>query len=339
MKLHNRIDVHHHFIPDFYLKALVNAGVTNSGGQIFSAWTPEKSLMVMAESGSAAAILSISEPALYPIVYQNKQAARDLARKINEYLAEIHEKYPQQFGGYAVLPLPDIEGSVAELEYALDVLKLDGVALLSNYGTQFLGNSLFNSIFDALNERNGVFHVHPSVPPANLNRPEFMPIDFMQEFTFNTTRAAVNLMFSGTLERCRNLKPILAHMGGTLPYLRFRLSDCFSEISSLDLTKLPLPPAVRDAWLSIPGELSDQLRRFYFDTALAADPICFAAVDDIAPGHMLSGTDAFFALRSQGIRFAENAEHYYTDEKLLYAVVRGNAEKLFPRFKEAQDMH
>lgn len=334
MKVHNRIDVHHHFLPDFYLKALQDAGVTNSGGQLFTSWTPQKSLMLMQESGSTTAIVSISEPGLYPITYRNKQAARDLARKINEYTADLHEKYPQQFGGYAVLPLPDMEGSLIELEYALDDLKLDGVALLSNYGTHFLGDSRFNALFDAINERNGVFHVHPSVPPSELSRPEFMPIDFMQEFTFNTTRAAVNLIFSGTLERCQNLKPILAHMGGTLPYLRFRLDDCFEELGKHDISKLPLPPAVLDAWMSIPGRIANQMRRFYFDTALAADPICFAAVDAVAPGHMLSGTDAFFALRTQGIRFAENVEHYYTDEDKLYAVARGNAEGLFPRFKK-----
>lgn len=124
-------------------------------------------------------------------------------------------------------------------------------------------------------------------------------------------------------------------MGGTFPYLRFRLDDCFARTMEAKPFRLPVEPHVHKAWAELPKRIADYMKRFYFDTALAADPICYSAVDEVAPGHMLSGTDAFFALQGQPRLFAENIERYYTDERQLYAVNRGNAEVLFPRFKNS----
>jgi predicted TIM-barrel fold metal-dependent hydrolase len=333
MKSHDRIDVHHHLLPDFYLSDLKSAGVTDSGGQVFRSWDSKQSLELMETAGVATAILSISEPALYPIVHKSVEKGCAVARKINELMADVHARFPKQFGGFAVLPFPDMDGAIKEMEYALDTLKLDGVGVLSNYGEHILGDRYFDEFFDELNKRCGIFHLHPSIPSGNPLRPEFVPIDFFQEFPFNTTRAATNLIFSGTLERCQNLKPILAHMGGTLPYLKFRLDDVFARLVKKDVPfNLPMKPYVHEAWANLPKSIADYFRRFYFDVALAADNICFRAVEEVSPGHTLFGTDAFFSLTNQPKLFAENVERYYTDDDQLSAVNRGNAEKLLPRF-------
>ena len=334
MKSHNRIDVHHHILPDFYLAGLAEVGVKHSGGNVLGSWTPEQSLALMETAGIATAIMSVSEPGVYPIVHQSKEKGRALARKINEFMAEVHAQHPRQFGGFALLPFPDADGALKEMEYALDVLKLDGVALLSNYDDHILGDRYFDEFFDALNKRCGIFHIHPSIPPGNPARAEFMPVDFLVEFPFSTTRAAVNLIFSGTLDRCPNLKPILSHMGGTFPYLRFRIDDGFTRFVNKDTPfRLPVKPYVHEIWANLPKRIPEYFKQFYFDVALATDDICFHAVDRVAPGHALFGTDATLAFKGQPEFFAENVESYYTDDDQLYAVNRGNAEKLFPRFK------
>ncbi|MGA2927429.1 MAG: amidohydrolase family protein [Solirubrobacteraceae bacterium] len=92
-------------------------------------------------------------------------AARALARRVNESLAEIKLDRPDRFGGFASLPLPDVEGSLVELEYALDVLELDGVSLMSNAGDRYLGDSHFDALFAEMQRRAAVVFVHPTASP------------------------------------------------------------------------------------------------------------------------------------------------------------------------------
>ncbi len=99
-----------------------------------------------------------------------------------------------------ILPLPHVEESIEELKYALDELKLDGVGLLSNYNGHFLGDPIFDELMDELNKRNAVVFIHPSAPVEASPRARFLTADFMAEFTFNTTRAAANLVLSGTID-------------------------------------------------------------------------------------------------------------------------------------------
>lgn len=124
-----------------------------------------------------------------------------------------------------VLPFSNLlnrnaEGALREMEYALDVLKLDGVGFVSNYHDEYLGNTCFDEIFSEMQKRKAVGYVHPSCPPKNFVRPQFTPLDYFEEFTFCTTRAATNLILSGTMERCPDIKLFFSHMGGVFPYLR-----------------------------------------------------------------------------------------------------------------------
>ena len=117
----------------------------------------------------------------------------------------------------------DIDAAIAEARYCLETLRFEGISLFASYGAKFLGDSAFDPLLDYLNARNAVAHIHPSLHPSSKSLDLPWP-GFMIEYPFDTTRAAVNLLFSGALERFANIKFILSHAGGTLPFLAWRLS-------------------------------------------------------------------------------------------------------------------
>lgn len=137
---HKIIDVHHHIIPKVYKDALKKIGVTTAGGYPIKDWVPEDSIRMMDDLGIDIGLTSLSEPATIP--FKKKQAAK-VARQVNEYQAQLKKAYPGRFKSLALLPMPHVKETVKEIEYALDVLKLDGVGLLSNYDKAYLGNNQF----------------------------------------------------------------------------------------------------------------------------------------------------------------------------------------------------
>lgn len=331
-----RIDVHHHIIPPIYKQNLQKINIFHSGGREIIDWKPQDSLDFMDILGIDTAICSISEPALYPFLAHSKELARKVAREINTYMGELCRKYPKKFGAFAVLPMPDVESSLAEIDYALNVLKLDGIGMLSNYQAHFLGDKCFEPVFKKLNNYEAVVYVHPSVPEASYVKPQFMPLDFLAEFCFNTTRAAANLIFSGTMERYPRIKFIFSHMGGTLPYLAWRLNTCQMTIQNIKERPAELSEMIWNGWKDMKKSVLDYVKSFYFDTALATHDIAFYAGEQIAHEHIMFGSDSFYAPLEKGRIFVKEINRYYGhDEQLLYDINRGNAEKLFVKFKQS----
>ena len=215
-----RIDVQHHILPEEYVERLASIGITESYGQPFPKWTPERSLASMKKIGVDIAIMSISTPG---VDLKDAQFAQELARFCNEYMAEVTQQYPRRFGCFAILPLPYVEDSLEELEYALDELKLDGVCLLTNYKGQYLGDEAFDALFDELNKRKVVVYIHPT-DPVGVYDPKLEIPNSLIEGPFETTRAVTNLIYTGTTDRCPDIKYILAHGGGTIPFLAWRIA-------------------------------------------------------------------------------------------------------------------
>jgi predicted TIM-barrel fold metal-dependent hydrolase len=143
------VDLHHHAIPDFYWEASNEDG-NAAGGITPPRWSLEGAIAYLDEAGIDAAVPSISTPGVH---FGDDAAARSLARKVNEYLADIRRDRPDRFGAFATLPLPDIEGSLDEIAYAFDVLDLDGVSVLTNAGASYLGDARFDPIFAELQRR------------------------------------------------------------------------------------------------------------------------------------------------------------------------------------------
>lgn len=273
-----RIDVHHHILPRLYTEALAKLGITGGGGVPFPAWDPASALAMMDRQGIATAVTSISAPGVH---FGDANAARDLARRCNELSARLVADHPIRFGAFAVLPLPDVKSALFELEYALDTLRLDGVVLLGSQSDgRYLGDPLFEDLMAELDRRRAVAFVHPAVPKSS----EALPLDIPGaaiEFTFDTTRAALNLVWNGVVERRPNLRFILSHAGGTIPYLAYRIS----LIAGL--------PRIRER---LPKGALHYLKTFFYDTALSASPHPLRSLQELVPAEqILFGSDFPFA--------------------------------------------
>jgi hypothetical protein len=119
---------------------------------------------------------------------------------------------------FASLPLPDVEGSLHAIDYALDELKADGIGLLTNYDGKYPGDPLFASMFEELNRRKAMVYFHPTRAPCSAAHGIGIPAATL-EFPFDTTKAVTSLLFAGTFARCRDIRFIFSHAGGTVPFL------------------------------------------------------------------------------------------------------------------------
>lgn len=310
-----RIDVHHHIVPPFYREYLRRCDIPDAGGREMPPWDEDTALSTMDRHGIATAISSISMPGTH---FGDDAAARAMSRTCNEFSAELVRRRPERWGAFAVLPLPDVEGALAEVAYALDVLRLDGVVLLANHGGRYLGDAHFDALFDELDRRHAVVFIHPTIPPGMAQTGLALPAHLF-EFTFDTTRAIANLVYSGTLERCPNLRIVASHGGGTVPYIAWRLK----------LMQQAEPWKER-----VPKGVSYYLRSIYYDTALTTSASALAALQAFAdPSHILFGSDYPYATEQVVAACVHGLERYAQDQTDFPAapVDRSNALALFPR--------
>ncbi|MFD6514537.1 amidohydrolase family protein [Rhodococcus sp. NPDC060176] len=303
-----RIDTHHHVVPPFYRQWLQDKGIT-AGGKAIPEWTTDAALELMDATNVATAVLSVSTPGVEPGALGE---ARSMAQEVNDYAATVSADNPGRFGFFATVPLPDIDGSIAEAERALDTLDADGVVLLSNTRGVYLGDPQYLPLMEYLNNRDAVVFVHPSALPA-------VPVDgippYVADFLLDTTRAAINLAKSGTVDRFPNIKFILSHAGGFLPFAASRVAIGASPVGdSADGLRL--------------------LRTFYFDTALSASESALPSLTAFAdPGRILYGSDFPYASAERSQTFTASLDAYPAIDH--DAVNHENASKLFPRFARA----
>lgn len=233
----------------------------------------------LASLNITARILSLTSPGA-PITGDNA-TARALARRTNEYCASLQEAQPSRLGCFAALPnLLDTNGTLAEIAYALDELQADGVTLFTRYGdgNYYLGNRLFDPIWEELNAREAVVFIHPAAPvDLTLVNPFLLQplIDYPQE----TTRTAIDLIMAQNRRRFPDAKVILSHAGGNLPWQFSRFTYSRRDV---DLSLL----ADNVTW---DQALSD-LRSFYYDLALSSSPEKIDLLLDLIPhDHLLYG--------------------------------------------------
>lgn len=310
-----RIDVHHHVLPELYKDIQRAAGISGTAYQAFPDWTPEKSLAVMDSHDIATTILSFTSPGIY---FGDIAQTRESARICNDYLAELASDHPGRFGGFAFLPLPDIDASLRELERVLDDLKLDGVTLLTSVDERYIGHPDFAPLYEELNRRKTVTFIHPCYPPGTEAQGWNIP-RMIIDYPFETTRVATNLILNGVMERLPDIPFILSHSGGTLPFLAHRIA-IFDK-------KTPLQD-------SYPKGALAYMKRFYFDTALSGDAVPLAALSGVIDSSkILFGTD--YPYISEDVVASETAgfdAYAGFDDATRAKINRTNAETLFPRF-------
>jgi len=315
----HRIDVHHHILPSEYVAALRSLGVTGGGGIPFPAWDVAPTLDMLDRQGIAAAVTSISSPGVH---FGDDGFARGLARRCNEISARLVTDHPRRFGSFATVPLPDVDGALLEVEYALDTLGLDGVVLLASQSDgRYLGDASFDPLFEELNRREAVVFVHPTIPKSSESLPVGVP-GFAAEFTFDTSRAVANLIWTGTVERYAKVRFILSHAGGTVPFLAWRWS-------LLDLHPTIGPELHERA----PRGFMHYLRQFHYDTALSANPHALRSLCELVDAsHILFGSDFPFApepVAEVSVRGIAEFDHF--DDDARRRVERENALALLPR--------
>ncbi len=308
-----RIDTHHHIYPPKYL---ADAGehirrATHVHFPRISQWTPAQSVEAMDRDGIAAAIVSIS-PSLW---FGDIAATRKIARDWNEYAAEMARDHRGRFGIFAALPLPDVEASLKEIEYALDVLKVDGFGLVTNYADKWPGDKAFAPVFDELNRRKAVVYFHPTESPAFENiLPDIPPP--MIEFPFDTTRAIVSLLFGGTLSRCADIRYIFSHGGGALPMLAARIASVAKNRKDLSAR--------------VPTGVLPELKKLYYDIAGINHAIPFNAIRElVGTSQLLFGTDFPFWAPSVAVSILGELAVPPADRQ---KIERDNARALLPRF-------
>ncbi|TMJ67531.1 MAG: amidohydrolase, partial [Alphaproteobacteria bacterium] len=207
-----RIDVHFHLIPPFYREAVYAAGRGPAIGR-YPEWTPQLGLDLMDAYGTEVALTSLAQPG---VGFGSEASARALARRCNDYAAELIARWPKRFGAFGTVPMGSMQDALEEIAYSLDALKFAGVSLFASYGEHFLGDARFDPVLEILNERAAVVFVHPGLHPSSAALALPWP-SFIMEYLFDTTRAAVNLIFSGALERFPRIRFILPHAGGLVP--------------------------------------------------------------------------------------------------------------------------
>ncbi|MFD4505893.1 amidohydrolase family protein [Streptomyces sp. NPDC058457] len=304
-----RIDVHQHVVPPFYRDTLAGHGITEAGGRALPEWSPGAALELMDLLGTETAILSVSTPGTGFLTDPGEAAA--LARRLNDFSAALAAEHPGRFGWFATLPLPDAAAAAREAERALAELGADGVTLLANTDGDYLGAAGQDALWRVLDEHGAVAFVHP----AELPGPAVDGIPpFAADFLLDTTRAAYLLVRNGVVHRYPHIRFVLSHAGGFVPYASHRMAVALAA----DTGRSPL-------------DILEDLRGFYFDTALSSSPAALPTLLAFArPGHVLFGSDWPFAPAAAGQYFANGLDSG-VDPGTLAAVDRGNAEALFPR--------
>jgi 6-methylsalicylate decarboxylase len=308
------VDVHHHILPDIFWRA-TNDAHNPVGGIMPAPWSKESTLSYLDDAGIDVAITSISSPGVH---MGDDAAASDLARRVNELTAGLIQERPDRFGGFAALPLPDVDGALRALEYGLDVLKLDGVVLFSNARGIYLGDARFRPLFDELERRGAVVFVHPTSSPDPAARSLGLP-DSLIDFTADTTRAVAQLHYGNTFARTPSVKYIFSHAGGTVPYLAGRFSI---------VDEMKVIPGAEER-----GTAADTLRRLYWDTALSwRPPVLRMLRAAVGMGQVLFGSDYPYLRRDLAVACRHEVEtSAELENEESRAVLAGNATRLFPR--------
>ncbi len=309
-----RIDVHNHIAPPSYLKLKAEQSrepVNARRDALYEGWHPGVALESMDEGGVATAITSITDGTF---ISHHPDRVR-IARECNEYAARMQQDHPGRFGHFATLPMPDVDGCLKEIEYALDVLKFDGVDIRTSYDMKWLGDAAFAPVYEELNRRKAIVFSHPHGPAFASNLVPGVPGSII-EYCADTSRAIASIVFGGTTVRFPGVRFIFCHSGGTMPFLLER----FTRLAKRE-----------DHAKNLPRGIVPELRKLYYDIAQAMHPGALDALLRLVPlNHALFGTD--FPHRTAK-ETARQLVDYGFGAKELGAIYRDNALKLFPRFR------
>lgn len=284
------IDFHNHYYPPAYLEAL-QAGPSNikitfdQDDNPLLHYPGDYNILVpghrdivfretvLAQAGVDKQVITMTTPGTH--VEEPKRAV-ELARIVNDSFAQVAEERGERFAAFGTLPLNDPQASLKELERGVTGLGLKGFQLFSNVNAIALSDERFWPLYEKAAEHGVTFIIHPTHPVGVEAMTEYWLMPLLG-FTFDTSLAAAKLIFSGVVKRFPQIKWVLCHAGGTLPYLAERLDRGFE--------------AFKECRANINKPPSEYLKEFYYDTVNFDPKALQLAVDFAGVDQILAGSD------------------------------------------------
>jgi aminocarboxymuconate-semialdehyde decarboxylase len=271
------IDVHAHYFPTAYVDLLeeIGNGEIEMRSPRAGSWPTteadlEQRIEAMDRAGVDVQILSVAAGGPY---LRDAVAATRAARTANDRYAEAVRRRPQRLAAFAVLPLPHVEPALAELARAFDELGMIGVGICTVMAGKYLGDPVFDPIYAELDRRRAVLFVHPTAgacgSPLLLQSGLAWPLGAPLE----DAAAALQLLQTGFVRRFPNVRVVISHLGGMLPFVTERL----------DHTVERFMPGL--------GRPSEELKHFWYDTANGHPAALRCACDTLGVERLVLGVD------------------------------------------------
>jgi aminocarboxymuconate-semialdehyde decarboxylase len=286
-----KIDIHTHYYPEAFFQKIREAGgefsfdrdptgrtiIKYRGARFFGIQPPMtdplKRLEDMDRVGIDVEVISLSTPNVF---FTEAQGQAEVARMVNDDYAALIAKYPQRFKGFASIPMDAPDAALKELDRAINQLKLNGVILLSNLGGNALTSPTYRPFFEEANRLKLCILLHPMLPAASEAYREYV-LGPIIGFPADTTLAVARMCYDGLLRDFPDIRWIIAHLGGAVPYLMERMDSGFRDFAECK-KKIDQPP-------------STYLKRLYYDTVTFSPYNLNLARDLVGTDHLLMGSD------------------------------------------------
>ena len=318
-----RIDVHNHFYPTKFLKQLENVGSTvgitietddwgrqiivQHGNRLVTITPPmnnvNKRIEDMDQSGFDMQILTLSAPSvdIFPV-----EIGETLAKVVNDEIAQVCQEDPDHFMAFATLPFIDPDRTVIELERCIDALGFKGACMGTNINGMGLDDQILYPFYERMADYDLPIHIHPRAPADKETYKDYRLVP-MIGFEMELCIAVVRLIMGGVMERFPNLKFIVSHLGGALPYLAERIQNCYE--------------AYPECQENISRPAKDYLKRFYYDTVSFFEPALMCAYSFLGAKRLILGSDYPHVIGDirEAVTSIEHLDIPQTDKEMIYS--------------------
>ncbi len=286
-----KLDLHTHYYPESYFDKIRELSTEFSfdkdptgrtiiklrGARFFGITppmtNPEARLEAMDRVGIDVEVLSLSTPNVFFTTAEHQPA---IARMVNDAYAELAAKYPTRFKGFASIPMDAPDEALKELDRALGELRMNGVILVSNIQGRSLTSPQYRPFFEEANRRKTTIFLHPMLP-ANTEPFRRYVLGPIVAFPCDTTLAVAQMCYEGMLRDLPDIKWIVGHAGGAIPWLMERLDNGYRDFAECreNIDELP----------------STYLKKLYYDTVTFSPYTLNMLRDLVGTDHMVMGSD------------------------------------------------
>jgi aminocarboxymuconate-semialdehyde decarboxylase len=286
-----KFDLHTHYYPVAYFDQIRELPsefsfdkspsgqtiITYRGARFFGV-TPamtdvSKRLEDMDRVGIDVEVVSLSTPNVF---FADAQHQPEIARRVNDYYAELIAEHPARFKGFASIPMDAPDKALQELDRAINELKMNGVILLSNIAGKPLTSPEYRPFFEEANRLKLCILLHPMLP-ANTDPFREYVLGPIIGFMFDTTLAVARMCFDGMLRDFPDIRWIVAHLGAAVPYLMERMDNGWRDFVECRAKIDELP--------------SVYLKRLFYDTVNFNPHMLMMVRNMIGADHMVMGSD------------------------------------------------